>query len=225
MMLELKEIKKDYGPVRAVAGIDLSLEKGKIMVILGPSGCGKTTLLRLIAGFERPDAGCIYIDGQMVSNHKVMIPPNRRGLGMIFQDLALWPHMTARENINFGLKGMGFSKRQREDKIKKNMEFVKLSNHLNRYPHQLSGGERQRLALARTISLEPRIILMDEPLTNLDPRLRSTIRDVILRLNKELQASILYVTHNYEDATLLADRIAVMKQGRIEKIGLSSEVL
>ncbi|MGA1824148.1 MAG: ABC transporter ATP-binding protein [bacterium] len=224
-MLEVTNIQKKYGSVVAVNGVDVFLNKGEIIVILGASGCGKTTLLRLIAGFEEPDAGSIYIDGLLASSIDTMIPPHKRKLGMIFQDLALWPHMTVKEHINFGLRGEGLSKRQREEKIRETMKFVSLPDHLHRYPHQLSGGQRQRLAIARTISLEPSIILMDEPLSNLDPDLKNKIRDVILKMKEALQISILYVTHDHDDALLLADRVAIMNHGRIKKIGKKEEIM
>jgi len=169
-MIELINLTKKYDTVTAVENVSLKIERHSPTVIVGPSGSGKTTLLRLIAGLEVPDAGEILIDGEAASvAGKILIPPHRRKLGMIFQDLALWPHMKVLDNLEFGLKSLGIKKNLRKEKIENIMNLIQLDNHLNRYPPYLSEGEKQRVALARTLILEPAILLMDEPLSNIDP--------------------------------------------------------
>ena len=199
-MIELFTLSKRYGPILAVNQVSLKIEKGECFTLLGPSGCGKTTLLRLIAGFEVPDEGKIFIEGREVSNPKKVEHPSNRHVGMIFQDLALWPHMTVKENIAFGLKGNKMRREDRERKIKKILSTINLEGHLNRYPHQLSGGEKQRLAIARALSLKPHILLLDEPLASLDPLLSKELQKTILNLQKELQITLIYVTHDQRKA-------------------------
>lgn len=218
-MLELKNITKKFSGFLAVEGISFKAGYGEHLAILGPSGCGKTTLLRLIAGLEVPDSGEILIDGQVVSSPSKIAPPNKRKIGMVFQDLALWPHMKVRENIGFGLESRGFSKRQRQEKIKEVLNVVSLNRHIDNYPYQLSGGEQQRVALARAIILEPKILLMDEPLSNLDLQLKEELQRVIVELQQRLKITAVYVTHNQDEAFSMAARIVVMSQGKIEQAG------
>jgi len=195
------------------------------VALVGPSGSGKTTLLRLIAGLESPDSGEIFIDRQQASvGGKIILPPNRRRLGMIFQDMALWPHLTVTENLEFGLKSRGVRKPERNRRIKTVLEMVELNGRLNRHPHSLSGGEKQRVALARTIVPEPEIMLMDEPLSSLDTVLKTELQDMIIRLVRKLRVTLVYVTHDREEALAMAGRIVVMLNGRIVQSGSVSDL-
>lgn len=225
-MIELKNITKTYKGVAAVENVSLKIEPEESLVLAGMSGSGKTTLLRLIAGFEAPDSGEIQINGQLVSKpHKIIVPPNRRGIGMIFQDLALWPHLTVLENLEFGLKACGLKKAERKRKIENISDVIKLNGHLNRYPQSLSGGEKQRVALARTLVLEPDIMLMDEPLSNLDTVLKDEFQNLIISLVKRLKLVLFYVTHDRNEAFAIADRIAVMSQGAVVQTGTVNDLL
>jgi ABC-type sugar transport system ATPase subunit len=223
-LIELKNIIKSFARIVAVEDVSFKVEKGEHLAILGPSGCGKTTLLRLIAGLEVPDSGEILIDGKVVSTPYRMVAPNKRKIGMVFQDLALWPHMKVRENIGFGLESQGLSKRQREAKIKEVLSLVSLTRHIDCYPSSLSGGEQQRVALARALVLEPKILLMDEPLSDLDLRLKEELQKVIVKLQQRLRVTTIYVTHNQEEAFSMADRIVVMSKGKIEQIGTTEDL-
>lgn len=218
-MVELKNVTKSFTRVMTVDGVSFEVKDAEHLSILGPSGCGKTTLLRLIAGFEAPDYGKIFIDGREVSSSQKMVAPNKRKIGMVFQDLALWPHMSVRENIEFGLESQSLSRRQREEKIKEVLNLVVLTRHIDCYPSYLSGGEQQRVALARALVLEPEILLMDEPLSDLDLQLKKELQKVIVDLQQRMKITTIYVTHNQDEAFSMADRIAVMNQGRIEQIG------
>ncbi len=222
-MISLKNLTKRYDAVIAVDGISLRVSQGEHLSLLGPSGCGKTTVLRLIAGFEKPDSGEVLINGETVSAPGKIIPPHKRRIGMVFQDLALWPHMTVRRNIEFGLT-KDLSRKERKEKVERVLSLVNLNRHLNYYPHQLSGGEQQRVALARTLILEPKILLLDEPLSSLDPQLKEELEKVITALQKKLNISTIYVTHNQDEALSLADRIAIMRRGCIEQIGTLEEL-
>lgn len=219
-MIEFKNLTKKYGSITAVNKVSLKIGRRERVAIVGPSGSGKTTLLRLLAGFEEPDFGEIFIDGQKVSSQgRVITPPDKRRLGMIFQDLALWPHMTVRENLEFGLKSQGLKKAQRIEKIQDVLRIVKLDGHLNRYPQSLSEGEKQRVALARTIVLGPEIMLMDEPLSSLDTLLKEELQEMIVELVRRLNIVLIYVTHDREEAFAVATQIVVMCKGQIEQIG------
>ncbi|MCP4112553.1 MAG: ABC transporter ATP-binding protein [Desulfobacteraceae bacterium] len=219
-MIELKNLTKKYGAITAVNDLSLTIKREDTTVFAGPSGSGKTTLFRLIAGLETPDAGEIFINRQKASTRgRIIIPPNKRGLGMIFQDLALWPHMTVQENLEFGLKSQGIKKTERKEKIENVLNIIKLNGHLNRYPCSLSGGEKQRVALARTLVLKPEIILMDEPLASLDTVLKDELQDMIIRLVKRLNILLLYVTHNREEALAIGTNIVVMSDGSIVQSG------
>jgi iron(III) transport system ATP-binding protein len=220
MRLKLDGVSKKFGEVVAVEGATFEVEDGELFFLLGPSGCGKTTLLRLIAGFIRPDAGRILF-GEMVMND---VPPNRRNTGMVFQNYALWPHMTVRKNVEYGLRVRKMPARERQVKVDEALSLVRMSGYGERYPGELSGGQQQRVALARVLVVEPDILLLDEPLSNLDAKLRIEMRDEIRRVHEETGITFLYVTHDQKEALSMADRIAVMNEGRIEQIGTPREI-
>ena len=213
--VELRGISKRFGPVRAVDDVSLEVEKGEFVSLLGPSGCGKTTTLRVIAGLERPDSGRVFIDGQDLS----AVPPSKRGIGMVFQDYALFPHMRVFDNIAFGLRMQKLDKREIEEKVKKALDLVHLPGLEDRFSKQLSGGQQQRVAMARSIVVEPRVFLMDEPLSNLDAKLREAMRVEIRSLQQRLEITTIYVTHDQEEALTLSDRIAVMEGGQLVQLG------
>ncbi len=218
--VKLVNVTKRFGDVIAVNDISFEVKEGEFFTLLGPSGCGKTTTLRLIAGFYKPDEGEIYFDDELVND----IPPHRRNTGMVFQNYALWPHMTVFENVAYGLKIRGLPPPVIIKKVKEALELVGLRGKENRYPTQLSGGEQQRVALARALVIEPKVLLLDEPLSNLDAKLRLRMRGEIRRLQKRLGITTIYVTHDQEEALSISDRIAVMNQGRILQIGTPLEV-
>ncbi|MGH3130874.1 MAG: ABC transporter ATP-binding protein [Gaiellaceae bacterium] len=218
--VELQELRREFGEVVALDGISLSLEQGEFLSLLGPSGCGKTTALRLIAGFDRPDHGRIVVEGKDMTR----VPPNRRDMGMVFQAYSLFPNMTAERNVQFGLKVRGVSKADRARKVGELLELVGLGQAGSRYPHQLSGGMQQRVALARALAIEPRMLLLDEPLSALDAKVRVQLREEIRRIQTRLGITTLYVTHDQEEALSVSDRVAVLSQGRIEQIGTPSEI-
>jgi len=223
-MLRTENLTKRYSRLEAVKDVTLHISRGEILTVLGPSGCGKTTLLRLIAGLERPDEGRVLIDSMEVSSPNKMVPPFKRKLSMIFQDLALWPHMTVKGNIKFVME-KNLTKDILREKIHKILEKVNLIGFNNRYPHQLSGGEKQRLAIARALASRPAYLLMDEPFSNLDSLLKEELQNVVIKLKKDSQIGIIYVTHNIDEALILADRIAIMNKGRIEQMGTKDELL
>ena len=214
--LRLAGVTKRYGAGVAVDDLSLALGAGESVVILGPSGCGKTTVLRLIAGLERPDTGEITIDGRTVASAgRNLVPPHGRRLGFVFQDLALWPHLTVRENLDFVMGSVGVTRAERPERIREVLELVRIETLAHRYPHQLSGGEQQRTALARAVVGLPRLLLLDEPFSNLDPDLRVALRGEVERLQRTLGLTSILVTHDRDDATALADRIVEMRQGRV----------
>jgi len=220
----LDRVSKSYRGVKAMDDVSFDVDKGSIFAIIGPSGCGKTTTLRVIAGLEAPDSGRIYIGGKDVTFEK----PYERGAVMVFQNYALWPHMSVFDNVAYGLKirrrSLGLSRSDIERKVKQVLELVGLSGLENRYPHQLSGGQQQRVALARALAVEPRVLLLDEPLSNLDAKLRIRMRSELKRIQREAGITMIYVTHDQEEAMSLADRIAVMNAGRILRIGSPEEI-
>jgi putative spermidine/putrescine transport system ATP-binding protein len=218
--VELQELRREFGDVVALDGVSLSLEEGEFVSFLGPSGCGKTTALRLVAGFDRPDAGRIVVDGKDMTR----VPPNRRDMGMVFQAYSLFPNMTAERNIGFGLKIRGITGEKRAQKIAELLELVGLERAAKRYPHQLSGGMQQRVALARALAIEPRVLLLDEPLSALDAKVRVQLREEIRRIQTRLGITTIYVTHDQEEALSISDRVAVLSQGHIEQIGVPSEI-
>jgi ABC-type Fe3+/spermidine/putrescine transport system ATPase subunit len=225
MIVNVENVSKSYNKTPVIREMSLGIEKGERVVILGPSGCGKTTLLRMIAGFIHPDKGKITINGKTVAdNGKCIIEPESRQVGMVFQDLALWPHMTCYKNIEFGLKARKVPKAEIRRRIDTIFEKVQMVQFRNAYPGELSGGQQQRIALARALVTRPKILLMDEPLSSLDTDLRQVLRREILRLQEELAITMIYVTHDREEAFSLATRIVVMEDGKIKKTGTASKV-
>jgi ABC-type Fe3+/spermidine/putrescine transport system ATPase subunit len=224
-MLVVQEITKKYGDTAALAGVTFELLPGELLAVVGPSGSGKSTLLRLITGFERPDAGKILIDGVEASTSSYIMPPHKRNVSLIFQDLALWPHMSVGKHIEFVLQRESLSKNELESRIRLILEKVSLHNYKNRYPHELSGGERQRLAIARSIASNPAYLLMDEPFSNVDTILKEDLQELVLKLKSELQTSIIYVTHNIDEAFALADRLAIINEGKILQIDSKDKVV
>ena len=204
-----------------VKNLDLKVKTGEFLTILGPSGCGKTTTLRMVAGLEEPDQGMIKLDDKVVfsRNDGVVVPPEARHLGLIFQSYALWPHMTVAKNITLALKEQKISKSEIADRLKNALEMVQLTGYAERYPSELSGGQQQRVAVARLIALRPKILLMDEPLSNLDAKLRTEMRASLKRLHRDLTATTVYVTHDQIEALTLSDRVIIMNEGRIMQEG------
>lgn len=216
----LKNLRKSFGATPVIQDLSLSVASGEFMVFVGGSGCGKSTTLRMIAGLEHPDSGTIEIDGQ-VSN---AIEPSDRGIAMVFQSYALYPHMTVRDNISFPLRMAHCSREQIRQRVERSAEILNIGPLLERYPRQLSGGERQRVAIGRAIVREPKVFLFDEPLSNLDASLRNEMRIEISRLHQELKATMIYVTHDQVEAMTMADRIALFRNGRIEQMGRPLEL-
>jgi spermidine/putrescine ABC transporter ATP-binding subunit len=215
MRIDIDNVTKRFGALAAVSQVTLSIQEGELFTLLGPSGCGKSTLLRLIAGFYNPDEGEIRFDGRRVNE----VPPSERGIGMVFQNFALWPHMTAFQNIAYGLKLRKVGRSEIADRVGVVLHNVKLAGLGDRYPGQLSGGQQQRIALARALVLNPKILLLDEPLSNLDAKIRVQVRQEIRKLQKELGITTIYVTHDQEEALTLSDRIAVINQGKVFQVG------
>src|SRR5436190_2594366 len=218
--LELQSLHREFASVKALNGIDISLGEGEFLSLLGPSGCGKTTALRLVAGFDRPNQGRIVVDGKDVTN----IAPNKRDMGMVFQAYSLFPNMTARQNVEFGLKIRGRDKADRRKRVDDLLDLVGLEHAADRYPHQLSGGMQRRVALARGLAIEPRVLLLDEPLSALDAKVRVQLREEIRRIQLELGITTLYVTHDQEEALAISDHVAVMYGGVIEQMGTPAEM-
>jgi putative spermidine/putrescine transport system ATP-binding protein len=211
----MQELRRTYGAVIALDRVDVQIPSGELLALLGPSGCGKTTALRLVAGFERPTVGRVLIGGRDVT----AVPASRRAVGMVFQAYSLFPTMTALRNVEFGLRVRRVAASERRRRARELLELVGLAEAADRYPHQLSGGMQQRVALARALAIEPRVLLLDEPLSALDAKVRVQLRDEIRRLQSELGITTIYVTHDQEEALSVSDRVAVMKEGRIEQIG------
>ncbi len=210
-----RDLHKSFGDVRAVAGVTLALGRGECLALLGPSGCGKTTVLRLIAGLERPDSGSIAINGRVVSADGVFVPPHQRRAGLVFQDYALFPHMTVAQNIAYGLG----RRSDRQERVGAMMALVGLDGLDGRYPHELSGGQQQRVALARALAPRPDILLLDEPFSNLDVALRRQVREEVQRILREAGVSAILVTHDQEEAMSLGDRIVLMFDGALHQMG------
>ena len=218
--VEITDVSKRFGSVVAVMDFSLQVEKGELVTLLGPSGCGKTTTLRIVAGFERPDTGRVFIFGREVTH----VPPERRDVGMVFQNYALFPHMTVFQNVAFPMKIARRPKREIREKVREFLALVRLEGLENRYIGQLSGGQKQRVALARALARSPKILLLDEPLSALDAKIRVQLREEIRQLQQKLGITTLYVTHDQEEALSISDRIVVMNEGRIEQIGSPTEV-
>jgi putative spermidine/putrescine transport system ATP-binding protein len=218
--LRLEAVRKSYGQVLAVAGVDLTVKEGEFFTLLGPSGSGKTTLLRLIAGFEHADSGRIELAGRDVTG----VPPHLRETNTVFQDYALFPHMTVAENIGYGLRVKGVANPERRERVERALNMVRLTGLDRRRPNQLSGGQRQRVALARAVVNEPEVLLLDEPLGALDLKLRQEMQLELKRIQQQVGITFVYVTHDQEEALTMSDRIAVMANGRIEQIGPPVEV-
>ncbi|WP_022908309.1 ABC transporter ATP-binding protein [Curtobacterium sp. B18] len=219
-IVELDGVEKHYGAHRALAGLSLRIEPGEFVSLLGPSGCGKTTALRALAGLEGIDAGSIRIDGQDVAD----TPVNKRDIGMVFQQYSLFPHMTVRQNVAFGLEMRRVPAAARREQVIDALDMVHLAEFADRYPHQLSGGQQQRVALARALVTRPRVLLLDEPLSALDAKVRVSLRDEIRRIQSDLGITTVFVTHDQEEALAVSDRIAVMNAGGIEQIGTPEEL-
>jgi ABC-type Fe3+/spermidine/putrescine transport system ATPase subunit len=215
MNIRLEDIVKRFGTLEAVSHVSVDIKDGELFTLLGPSGCGKTTILRLIGGFHKPDHGEVYFGDRAVSS----LPPYERNIGMVFQNYALWPHMTIERNIAYGLKLKKFSRSEIAGKISHALKLVNLTGLENRYPGQLSGGQQQRVALARALVLNPDVLLLDEPLSNLDAKIRIQVRAEIRKLQKDLGITTIYVTHDQEEALTLSDRIAVVNLGKLQQIG------
>jgi ABC-type Fe3+/spermidine/putrescine transport system ATPase subunit len=218
--LELQHLTKMYGTTNAVDDVNLAVGAGELVAFLGPSGCGKTPTLRMVAGFIEPTAGTILVRGNDITGLK----PNHRDMGMVFQSYALFPHMTVERNVAFGLVARGVPRADIAPKVSAALDLVGLAGFGDRYPKQLSGGQQQRVALARVLALKPKLLLFDEPLSNLDAKLRVQMRHEIRQLQKEVGITSLFVTHDQEEAMTIADRIAVMNKGRIDQIGTPAEI-
>jgi iron(III) transport system ATP-binding protein len=213
----LEAVSKRFGAARAVDGVSLTIAQGEFFALLGPSGCGKTTLLRLVAGFEAPDDGEIRLEDRIVGRPGWALPPEHRRIGMVFQSYALWPHMSVSENVAFSLRVRRVPSIERARRVEAALGMVGLEKMATRRPHELSGGQRQRVALARCFAMQPAVVLLDEPLANLDVHLRETMQQEFARFHREIGAAFIYVTHDQAEAMALADRVAVMDGGRVEQ--------
>jgi iron(III) transport system ATP-binding protein len=222
--IQISQLRKVYGESVALHGIDLEVTDGEVMALLGPSGCGKTTTLQLLAGFLKPDGGEIRVGDRVVSTPSSVIPPERRNMSLIFQSYAVWPHKTVRENVAFGLEVRRVSRAEIGRQVDRALATVRLDKLADRYPAELSGGQQQRVALARAMVVEPDILLLDEPLSNLDANLREEMRFEVRRLHDETGITMVYVTHDQAEAMVTADRIAVMNLGRVEQVATPFEV-
>ena len=223
--VELRKLRKLYGKTVAVDGVDLDIGKGEFMTFLGPSGCGKTTTLRMIAGLIEPTEGEISVGGKLLSSPGTkVVPPEKRNMGMVFQSYAVWPHMTVFENVAFPLRNLKKSKEEIVKRVRAALELVKLDGLEDRYPSNLSGGQQQRVALARAMAIEPDILLFDEPLSNLDAKLREEMRFELKEIQRRIGVTSIYVTHDQAEAMAISDRIAVMSHGQIKQIGKPREI-
>jgi putative spermidine/putrescine transport system ATP-binding protein len=218
--VEMTGLRRSYGDVHALNGLDLHMAPGEMVVLLGPSGCGKTTALRILAGLERQDAGTITVGGKDLSS----VPANKRDMGMVFQAYSLFPHLTVLDNVAFGLKLRGRSRSDRRQRAGDMLDLVGLGEHKSRYANQLSGGQQQRVALARALAIEPAVLLLDEPLSALDAKVRVQLRDEIHRVQLDVGTTTLFVTHDQEEALAIADRVGVMNAGRLDQIAPPAEL-
>ena len=221
----LKNLTKRYGDLAAVEGLSLDVAPGELVSLLGPSGCGKTTTLRLVAGFLQPEAGEIWVGERCLSSPASVVPPERRRMAMIFQSYALWPHMTVAQNVAYGLRfKSGIARADRDRRVAEMLRVVQLAGYEPRYPGELSGGQQQRVAVARALVVEPEILLLDEPLSNLDANLREEMRFEIRRLHEAFGITTLYVTHDQAEAMVISDRVAVLNRGRVEQVGTAEDL-
>jgi iron(III) transport system ATP-binding protein len=218
--IRFEKVTKRYGTAVAVDGVTLTIPSGELFFLLGPSGCGKTTLLRILAGFVQPDAGEVFFGDQDITQ----LPPRARGAALVFQTYALWPHLSVAENVAYGLRVRRLPRSEITERVEKALRLVRMDGYGARRPNQLSGGQQQRVAVARALVIEPRVLLLDEPLSNLDARLRDEMREEIRRLHDETGLTMVYVTHDQKEALALADRLAVMDRGRIVQVGSPGEV-
>jgi len=216
--VSFEEVSKRFGATRAVEAVSLAITDGEFFALLGPSGCGKTTLLRLVAGFEVPDDGTVMLGDRVVGRPGWALPPEKRRIGMVFQSYALWPHMNVAENVAFALRVRQVPEAERTRRVDEALAMVGLAAMAERRPHELSGGQRQRVALARCLAMRPEVVLLDEPLANLDVHLRESMQQEFARFHKEIGATFIYVTHDQAEALALADRVAVMDAGRVEQV-------
>lgn len=218
--LKLTDVSKFFGSTAAVKDVNLDIEKGEFISFLGPSGCGKTTTLRMIAGFEFPNSGTITLDGEEITHKN----PSQRNVGMVFQSYALFPNLTIGQNIGFGLEVRKLSKAEIAKKVEEMLALVHLEKHKDKYPYQLSGGQQQRIALARALAINPRVLLLDEPLSALDAKIRVELRLEIRRIQQAMNITTVYVTHDQEEALLLSDRVVVMSEGHVEQVGTPASI-
>jgi putative spermidine/putrescine transport system ATP-binding protein len=218
--VDLTDLTRRYGDVMALDGLSLHIEAGELVALLGPSGCGKTTALRILAGLDEATSGTVSVGGRDVSR----IPANKRDIGMVFQAYSLFPHLTVLDNVAFGLKVRGKAKRRRISRAEGMLDLVGLGAHRQKYPHELSGGQQQRVALARALAIQPRVLLLDEPLSALDAKVRAQLRDEIRRVQLEVGITTLFVTHDQEEALAVADRVGVMSQGRLEQVAAPADL-
>jgi putative spermidine/putrescine transport system ATP-binding protein len=220
LAVDLLDLSRHYGKVRALDGLTLRIEPGELVALLGPSGCGKTTALRILAGLDQPTLGEVLLAGRDITG----VPANKRDMGMVFQAYSLFPHLTVTDNVAFGLRLRGVDRGRRRSRALEVLDLVGLAEHANRYAHQLSGGQQQRVALARALAIEPSVLLLDEPLSALDAKVRVQLRDEIRRVQLEVGTTTLFVTHDQEEALAVADRVGVMKDGRLEQLASPAEL-
>lgn len=218
--ITFRDVRKLFGATVALASFDVTVHEGELVTLLGPSGCGKSTALRIAAGFEVPDFGDVLIGDTSV----VALPPSKRGIGMVFQNYSLFPHLTVRENLEFGMRVRRVGRVQRAARVDELLQLVRLDGLANRYPHQVSGGQQQRVALARALAVQPRVLLLDEPLSALDATVRIEVRDEIRRIQRESGIATVFVTHDQEEALAISDRICVMREGSVEQVGVPQAV-
>lgn len=223
-VLQLQQVQKSFGSKQVLLPLDLTVSPGAFVALLGPSGCGKTTLLRMVAGLERPSAGRILLGNRTLYDDATDLPPERRGFGMVFQSYAVWPHMTVGQNVAYPLRLRKLPASERQKQTREALALVQMEDLADRYPHQLSGGQQQRVALARGLAMRPPVLLLDEPLSNLDAKLRGSMRREIRDLHRSLGITILYVTHDQREAFEMSTQVVVLNEGRIEQQGTPEAV-